>query len=76
MILDRLLEDFYTKNQIPEDGGIYHDTFHIKIVGLNLKLPDPRFRKEVIHIHDIQSILNQCDTTWKGGVVYCRVGNF
>ena len=53
MILDRLLEDFYTKNQIPEDGGIYHDTFHIKIVGLNLKLPDPRFRKEVIHIHDI-----------------------
>ncbi len=66
MTLDRLLEDFYKKNQIPEDGGIYQDTFNIKIVGLNLKLPNPRFRKEVIHIHDIQHILNQCDTSWKG----------
>ncbi|MGB1451253.1 MAG: hypothetical protein ACPG7E_06035, partial [Marinirhabdus sp.] len=31
-----------------------------------LKLPNPKFRKNVIHIHDIQHILNGCDTSWKG----------
>lgn len=64
--LDKLLEDFYIENQIPKDGGLNKDTFEMKVFGINLKLPNPTFRKDVIHIHDIQHILNKCDTSWKG----------
>ena len=65
MTLDKLLIEFYKKNGIPENGGIYKDTFEIKVLGINLNLPNPKFRKDVIHIHDIQHLLNKCDTSWK-----------
>ena len=61
----RLIE-FYKENGIPENGGIDKDTFEMKVFGVNLKLPNPQFRKDVIHIHDIQHLLNKCDTSWKG----------
>ena len=34
--------------------------------GINLKLPNPKFRRDAIHIHDLQHVLNHCDTSWKG----------
>ena len=66
MKLDELLIDFYLKNGIPENGGIDKDSFEMRVLGVHLKLPNPKFRKEVIHIHDIQHLLNNCDTSWKG----------
>ena len=66
MTLDKLLIEFYKENGIPENGGIKKDTFEMLVFGINLKLPNPKFRKEVIHIHDIQHLLNKCDTSWKG----------
>ena len=66
MALDKLLIKFYKGNGIPENGGIDKDTFEIKVLGINLKLPNPKFRKDVIYIHDIQHLLNKCDTSWKG----------
>lgn len=66
MTLDKLLDKFYLENEIPENGGVDKDTFEMKVFGLNLKLPNPKFRKDVTHIHDIQHILNNCDTSWKG----------
>ena len=41
-------------------------TFELKFKLFTLKLPNSQFRKDVIHIHDIQHILYDCDTTWKG----------
>lgn len=66
MTLEKLLTKFYSANGIPENGGIEADTFEMKVFFINLKLPNPTFRKEVTHIHDIQHILNDCDTSWKG----------
>ena len=66
MTLDNLLAKFYKRNGIDENGGINDDTFAIKVLDLNLKLPNPKFRKDVIHIHDIHHILNNQDTSWKG----------
>ncbi len=66
MTLDKLLIEFYNENGIPEKGGVDKDTFELKVFGISLKLPNPKFRKEVIHIHDIQHLLNKCDTSWKG----------
>ena len=64
--LDKLLVDFYLKNGIPENGGVNKSSFEMNVLGINLKLPNPEFRKEMIHIHDIQYLLNHCDTSWKG----------
>jgi hypothetical protein len=66
MTLDKLLDEFYLENGIPENGGIENDTFQMKVFFFNLTLPNPQFRKDVTHIHDIQHILNDCDTSWKG----------
>lgn len=66
MTLENLLNDFYLRNGIPESGGINKNTFQMNVFFINLKLPNPKFRKEVTHIHDIQHILNNCDTSWKG----------
>ena len=66
MKIERLLTDFYKENGLPEGGGIDKKTFEMKVLGINLTLPNPKFRKDVTHIHDIQHILNNCDTSWKG----------
>ena len=66
MTLDKLLQQFYIENGIPENGGFDKSSFEMKVLGVNLKLPNPEFRKKVIHIHDIQHLLNKCDTSWKG----------
>ena len=66
MKLDKLLAEFYKKNGIDENGGIHEDTFDIKVLGINLRLPNPKFRKDVTHIHDIHHVLNKQNTTWKG----------
>ena len=66
MTLEKLLMAFYKENGIPENGGIDTDTFEIKLFGIHVKLPNPKFRKNIIHIHDIQHVLNRCDTSWKG----------
>ena len=66
MTLDKLVSEFYLKNGIPENGGIADDTFQVKVFFINLPFPNPKFRKDVVHIHDIEHVLNNCDTSWKG----------
>ena len=66
MTLDKLLAEFDKRNKISSDGGINKNTFGIKVFGIILALPNPKFRKDVPHIHDIHHILNKCNTTWKG----------
>ena len=66
MTLEKYLTNFYKENGIPEKGGVDKNTFEMDVLGIQLKLPNPQFRKDVIHIHDIQHLLNDCDTSWKG----------
>ena len=66
MTLSKHLEEFYKRNNIPIDGGVNDSSFNFKVFGINLKLPNPKFRRDAIHIHDLQHVLNKCDTSWKG----------
>ena len=66
MTLDKLVKEFYVKNRIPINGGITDNNFRVKLFSISLPFPNPKFRKDVIHIHDIEHILNNCDTSWKG----------
>lgn len=66
MTVSESLQDFYYKNNFAKDGGESEDTFDLKFRFFSLKLPNSQFRKKVIHIHDIQHILYNCNTSWKG----------
>lgn len=66
MIIADALQQFYKENNFAKDGGESEDTFNLKFKLFTLKLPNSQFRKKVVHIHDIQHILYNCDTTWKG----------
>lgn len=66
MTIAQSLQQFYKENNFPLNGGESDDTFELKFKLFSLKLPNSQFRKDVIHIHDIQHILYNCDTTWKG----------
>ncbi|MBA6155898.1 hypothetical protein H3Z83_05105 [Tenacibaculum sp. S7007] len=66
MTIAQALQQFYKDNNFAKDGGESEDTFELKFKFFTLKLPNSQFRKDVIHIHDIQHILYNCDTSWKG----------
>ncbi len=66
MTVAQALEQFYTKNELPKNGGINENTFQLKFRFFSLTLPNSQLRKDLIHIHDIQHILYNCDTSWKG----------
>ncbi|WBX73337.1 hypothetical protein PG913_10850 [Tenacibaculum pacificus] len=66
MIIADALQQFYTENNFDKDGGENAKTFELKFKLFTLKLPNSQFRKDIIHVHDIQHVLYKCDTTWKG----------
>jgi len=66
MTISQKLQQFYLENNFPNDGGESDAFFILKFRLFSIKLPNSQFRKDVIHIHDIQHILYECDTTWKG----------
>ncbi|MEE9407901.1 MAG: hypothetical protein V3V28_07485 [Polaribacter sp.] len=66
MTVAQSLQQFYTENNFKNDGGKSDDFFELKFKLITLKLPNSQFRKDVIHVHDIQHILYNCDTSWKG----------
>ena len=53
MKLEELLNQFYLNNGLPLNGGIVKNTFNFKLGILNIPVPNPKFRKDVVHIHDI-----------------------
>lgn len=66
MILQEALHNFYIQNNLEQNGGIHSDWFYLHFKLFSIKVPNSAFRKKVIHIHDIQHVLYNCDTTWKG----------
>ncbi len=66
MTIAQKLQEFYLENNFPKDGGENAAFFELTFKLFTIKLPNSQFRKEVIHMHDIQHILYNCDTTWKG----------
>lgn len=66
MTIKELLYQFYAENGIPNEGGSNDLFFDFKILKITFQLPNPEFRRKVIHIHDIEHVLYECDTSWKG----------
>lgn len=66
MTISEKLQQFYKEQNLSFNGGVNDDFFELKFKLFSLKLPNSQFRKDVIHIHDIQHILYDCDISWKG----------
>ena len=66
MKLNNLLNQFNLNNGLPVNGGVAKNTFNFKLGIFNIPVPNPKFRKDVVHIHDVEHILNNCDTSHKG----------
>ena len=66
MTVQQALKEFYIKNNLTADGGEESDWFYMDFWLFKLKLPNPEFRKRVIHIHDIQHALYKQDISWRG----------
>lgn len=66
MSISESLQEFYKDNNFPDDGGESKDFFELKFRFFTLKLPNSKFRKNAIHIHDIQHLIYNCNTSWKG----------
>lgn len=66
MKLSQALQEFYIANNLPKEGGVEEDWFYLDFKWFRIKLPNSAFRKKLIHIHDTQHVLYNCDVTWKG----------
>lgn len=66
MVISKALHQFYIDNNLPTKGGKNDNWFYLHFKFFSIKLPNSNFRKKVIHVHDIQHILYNCDTSWKG----------
>ncbi|WP_298782245.1 hypothetical protein [uncultured Polaribacter sp.] len=66
MTISQSLQQFYIENNFSSDGGKNDDYFDLKFKLFTIKIPNSQFRKDVIYLHDIQHILYNCDTSWRG----------
>jgi len=66
MTLSDHLNQFYNTYNIPANGGVNDKTFEVPLPFFNLILPNLSWRKKMLHIHDLEHILNAQDTSWKG----------
>ncbi|MBP1676066.1 MAG: hypothetical protein H6Q20_625 [Bacteroidetes bacterium] len=66
MTLKEELDAFYIRYNIPENGGEDDKTFEVPLPGFTLRLPNYNWRRRMLHVHDLEHIVNQQDTTWRG----------
>ena len=66
MVISDKLQVFYKDNNLPKKGGEDDHFFFLHFKFFSLKFPNPPFRRKVIHVHDVQHVLYDCDTTWRG----------
>jgi hypothetical protein len=66
MTLHEHLDQFYHTYNIPEEGGVTDKTFDVPLPGFTLTLPNSPWRRKMLYIHDLEHILNEQDTSWKG----------
>ena len=68
MTLREQLDEFYHQYDIPAEGGVNDKTFVVPLPLFSLTLPNFPWRKRMLYVHDLEHILNQQDTSWKGEI--------
>ena len=62
----RSIKDFYEKHDFGDDGGINKKYAWIKFGFFSIPIPNFESRKVNVYLHDVNHIVTEQDTTWKG----------
>ncbi|WP_281612746.1 hypothetical protein [Flammeovirga sp. SubArs3] len=63
------LDKFYGDNpEFGEDGGIHEKWAWLEFGFFKIPFPNFKSRSDIIYLHDVNHIINDYDTTWKGEV--------
>ena len=68
MTLREQLDEFYNQYNIPAEGGVNDKSFVVPLPLFTLTLPNFPWRKRMLYVHDLEHILNEQDTSWKGEI--------
>lgn len=60
------IQEFYNENDFGEDGGVNEKYAWIKFGFFSLPIPNFESRKNNVYLHDINHIITENNTTWKG----------
>jgi hypothetical protein len=60
------IQDFYTKNNFGEDGGVSEKFAWIRFGFFSIPIPNFESRRNNVYLHDVHHIITENDTTWKG----------
>lgn len=66
MNIEHALNDFYNQHGYGEGGGINKKWDMIQFGPISLPLPNLKSRRINIYLHDINHLVTEYDTTWKG----------
>lgn len=64
--VQEVIQEFYSKNNFGQDGGINEKYVWIKFGFFSIPIPNVESRSKNVYLHDIHHIVTQNDTTWKG----------
>lgn len=60
------IQEFYNENDFGEDGGVNEKYAWIKFGFFSLPIPNFESRKNNVYLHDVNHIITENNTTWKG----------
>jgi hypothetical protein len=60
------VQQFYDINQFSDDGGVNDSYAWIKFWIIKIPIPNPKSRKNNLLFHDINHLLTNNDTSWRG----------
>ena len=60
------LANFYAVNNFGDEGGIHEPFVWIKFGFFSVPIPNMESRKSIVYLHDINHLISDNDTTWRG----------
>lgn len=67
MLIKAHLKNFYEENNIPLHELENDQKWFVANFGIfKMKFPNPKWRKKVLHVHDIHHLITEQNTSWKG----------
>ncbi len=60
------IQEFYNRFDFGEEGGVNEKYAWIKFGPISLPIPNTESRRRNVHLHDVNHILTENDTTWRG----------
>jgi hypothetical protein len=68
-LIGEALQEYYTSQGLPSDGGASDSFFHVRLGPITIPLPNPPARRRAVLFHDINHVLTGYNTVFSEGEV-------